>query len=193
MKKLGLWFSILLATLMSACSFMQTESLSEAGTNSESFSSSETLSEPTIVEETIFDFEGSNPLKGGAWYTQKYANTQQMEEIVAIDGNAMLKITPKLNSWAGVIANPFIGLGSAVTQFKITIASGKAIDSLPFEIEYDLYKWTSVNIDVQEGTHEYLLEYEQPIQFLFGFSIKANPSLYSELYLDNFRCIKVID
>ena len=50
-----------------------------------------------------------------------------------------------------------------------------------------------MNIDVQEGTHEYLLEYEQPIQFLFGFSIKANPSLYSELYLDNLRCIKVID
>lgn len=183
MKKIGLLISVLFAMNAVAC---MPNSNDESHSSMESSSSSE----PTLVEKTIFDFEGSNPLKGGDWYTQKYAKTQLMEEIVTIDGNAMLKITPKLNSWAGIIANPFIGLGSAVTQFKVTVTSEKVIEGLRFEVEYDLYKWTSTSIDVQIGTHEYLLEFEQPVQFLFGFSVKTNPNEYSELYLDDLRTVK---
>jgi hypothetical protein len=185
MKKIiALSASILCALLTVGCGGMtSTDSLQDSSSNSSS-------AEPQIVEETIYDFEGNNPLKGGGWYTQKYTSIQLMEEIVDVDGNAMLKITPKLNSWAGVIANPFIGLGSAVTQFKITVSSEKQIDGLRFEMEYDLYKWTEAKLDIQIGTHEYVLEFEQPVQFLFGFSVKANPSEYDCLYLDDLRTVK---
>ncbi len=138
---------------------------------------------------TIFNFEGSDPLLGGASYTVTGEGANA--NVVSYNNSKWLLIDNRYNAWAGITWANGLDLGKATSKLQAKVYANKPLTNVAVSVRIASGAWKEIKISIPEGESTYVFDFSAlgiDLNGMKAFTIITDRS-YENLYLDNISFV----